>query len=90
NGERLRIFGQGGGQRVADQLTRDLGYQVPLLEQLPLQTDLRESGESGRPAVLRPDGSLDDSPLTRRFVDLAKTLMAGSEPGDAHRAADED
>ena len=90
NGERLRIFGQGGGQRVADQLTRDLGYQVPLLEQLPLQTDLRESGESGRPAVLRPDGSLDDSPLTKRFVDLAKTLMEGSEPGDARRAAGED
>ena len=90
NGERLRIFGQGGGQRVADQLTRDLGYQVPLLEQLPLQTDLRESGESGRPAVLRPDGSLDDSPLTMRFVDLAKTLMEGSEPGDARRAAGED
>ena len=33
-GERLHIFGQGGGQRVSSQLTRDVGYDVPLLAQL--------------------------------------------------------
>ncbi len=35
-GERLEIFGNGGGERVSDQLTRALGYEVPLMGQLPL------------------------------------------------------
>lgn len=76
--EHLEIFGSGGGQRVSDQLTEALGYQVPLLAQLPLQPEVRTVGESGRPAVLKPDGSLDDSGLARRFVDLAKTLMSAT------------
>lgn len=74
-GERLRIFGQGGGQRVSDQLTEALGYPVPLLAQLPLQPQIRTVGEAGRPVVLKPDGSLDESDLTHRFVDLARSLM---------------
>lgn len=76
--EHLEIFGSGGGQRVSDQLTEALGYQVPLLAQLPLQPEVRTVGESGRPAVLNPDGSLDDSDLAHRFVDLAKTLMSAT------------
>ncbi|MEK0306456.1 P-loop NTPase [Bifidobacterium favimelis] len=75
-GERLHIFGEGGGKRVSDQLTEALGYPVPLLEQLPLQPEVRTVGESGRPVVLAPDGSLDDSGLSHRFVDLARTLMS--------------
>ena len=62
-GERLEIFGNGGGERVSDQLTRALGYDVPLMGQLPLVPEIRETGESGRPAVLNiqvrgraPDG----------------------------------
>lgn len=74
-GERLRIFGQGGGQRVSDQLTEALGYPVPLLAQLPLQPQIRTVGEAGRPVVLKSDGSLDESDLTHRFVDLARSLM---------------
>ena len=30
-GEKLRIFGEGGGARVSEQLTHSLGYEVPLL-----------------------------------------------------------
>lgn len=74
-GERLHIFGQGGGQRVSDQLTEALGYSVPLLAQLPLQPQVRTVGEAGRPVVLKPDGSLDESDLTHRFVNLARSLM---------------
>ena len=32
--------------------THSLGYEVPLLAQLPLEPELRETGEAGRPAVL--------------------------------------
>ncbi len=48
-----RIFGEGGGQRVSEQLTAALGHDVPLMAQLPLMPELRETGEEGRPAVRR-------------------------------------
>ena len=35
-GEKLRIFGEGGGARVSEQLTHSLGYEVPLLAQTPI------------------------------------------------------
>lgn len=51
-GEKLEIFGAGGGQRVSEQLSAALGYDVPLMAQLPLEPEVREIGEAGRPAVL--------------------------------------
>ncbi|MEK0209014.1 Mrp/NBP35 family ATP-binding protein [Bifidobacterium mongoliense] len=74
-GERLRIFGEGGGERVSEQLTDALGVPVPLLAQLPLQTDIREIGESGRPAVLNDLGALDSTPLAGEFKALAGRLL---------------
>lgn len=74
-GERLALFGTGGGERVSAQLTRALGYDVPLLAQLPLDPEVRETGEGGRPAVLNADGSLRDDAFGRTFADLARTLM---------------
>ena len=47
-GEKLEIFGAGGGQRVSEQLTQALGYDVPLMAQLPLEPEVRETGEAGR------------------------------------------
>src|SRR6476620_1333006 len=52
DGSRQEIFGSGGGQTVADSLTRSVGAQVPLLGQIPLDTNLRECGDSGLPVVL--------------------------------------
>lgn len=44
-GRRLEIFGQGGGQWLAEQ------YSVPLLAQIPLDPDICQGGDSGRPAT---------------------------------------
>ena len=74
-GERLEIFGRGGGERVAGQLTQALGYDVPLLAQLPLIPEVREVGESGRPAVLDRYGALDSTPVAEAFKALAERLM---------------
>ena len=52
DGTRHEIFGAGGGQIVADSLTRSIGAQVPLLGQIPLDTNLRIGGDSGQPVVL--------------------------------------
>ena len=50
--EKYYIFGQGGGQRMADK------YGIPLLGQIPIVQSIREGGDNGEPAALstRPDG----------------------------------
>ncbi|MBB6118874.1 Mrp/NBP35 family ATP-binding protein [Nocardiopsis algeriensis] len=50
--EKVHLFGEGGGQTVADALTKTLGAQIPLLGQVPLDTRLREGGDEGKPLVL--------------------------------------
>ncbi|HEX6500278.1 MAG TPA: P-loop NTPase [Micromonosporaceae bacterium] len=56
SGERMEIFGSGGGQTVADSLTRLVGASVPLIGQIPLDTRVREAGDAGIPIVLaEPD-----------------------------------
>ncbi|HEY9470544.1 MAG TPA: Mrp/NBP35 family ATP-binding protein [Propionibacteriaceae bacterium] len=45
------IFGTGGGTNVASALSTRLGYAVPLLAQIPLDPQLRASGDSGVPLV---------------------------------------
>jgi len=52
SGERMEIFGAGGGQIVAESLTRITGASVPLLGQVPLDTRVREAGDAGTPVVL--------------------------------------
>jgi ATP-binding protein involved in chromosome partitioning len=52
DGTRMEVFGTGGGQTVADSLTRSIGAPVPLLGQVPLEPRLRECGDSGNPIVL--------------------------------------
>lgn len=74
-GERLKIFGEGGGERVSLQLSQNLGYEVPLLAQLPLEPELRETGEAGRPAVLTEEGALRTDGLGATFRQLAESLM---------------
>ena len=49
DGSRQEIFGSGGGQAVADSLTRAIGADVPLLGQIPLDVNLREGADQGTP-----------------------------------------
>ncbi len=51
-GERMEVFGSGGGQQVASTLSQLVGAQVPLLGQIPLDTRLREAGDKGEPLVI--------------------------------------
>ena len=78
-GERLEIFGHGGGKRVSEQLTHALGYDVPLLAQLPLEPEIREIDDSGRPAVLDPSGKLADTRLAAQFTTLAQSLISSAQ-----------
>jgi ATP-binding protein involved in chromosome partitioning len=51
DGTRMNVFGSGGGQVVADSLSRAVGAEVPLLGQVPLDPRLREAGDTGSPLV---------------------------------------
>jgi ATP-binding protein involved in chromosome partitioning len=48
---RLEVFGSGGGDRVADTLSKRFGYDVPVLGRIPLDISLREGGDAGKPIV---------------------------------------
>lgn len=52
DGSRMELYGSGGGQVVADRLTRAVGSNVPLLGQIPIEQALREGGDEGNPIVL--------------------------------------
>lgn len=70
DGTRTEIFGSGGGQAVADSLTRSVGAPVALLGQIPLDTTLREGGDHGMPVVL----SSPDSPAAVVLRGVARGL----------------
>lgn len=67
---RLEIFGSGGGQQVADGLSRRLGAQVPVLGEVPIDIGLRESGDVGIPFVLKEP----DAPASVALLDVARRL----------------
>jgi ATP-binding protein involved in chromosome partitioning len=46
DGQRFTIFGEGGGQQLADEL------DVPLIGKIPLQEELREHADDGSPLVV--------------------------------------
>ncbi|MBO3725835.1 P-loop NTPase [Actinomyces bowdenii] len=56
DGSRVEIFGSGGGRRVSESLGQALGYEVPLLAELPLDIRMREGADTGTPATVADDG----------------------------------
>jgi ATP-binding protein involved in chromosome partitioning len=65
-GERFQIFGEGGGQLLAEEL------DVPLLAKVPLTMPLREQSDSGTPLVL----SNPDDPAAQALRHGARGLIA--------------
>jgi ATP-binding protein involved in chromosome partitioning len=65
-GERYAIFGEGGGQELADEL------EVPLLSKIPLTMPLREHADSGTPLVLQDP----DDPAAQAIRQAARGLIA--------------
>jgi ATP-binding protein involved in chromosome partitioning len=63
-GNRYNIFGEGGGQRLADQ------YGVPFLGSVPLGIEVREGGDKGVPVVV----SQPESPQAQAFRHVAEEI----------------
>ena len=69
-GERFNIFGEGGGQALADEL------EVPLLGEVPLTMALRAQSDAGVPLVA-PD---PDDPAAQAIRHAARGLIALAPP----------
>jgi ATP-binding protein involved in chromosome partitioning len=64
NGERVEIFGHGGGREEAAR------QNVPFLGEVPIFTEIREGGDRGMPIVV----SAPNHPAGKAFVQIAETL----------------
>jgi ATP-binding protein involved in chromosome partitioning len=69
-GERVEVFGTGGGAAVAATLSRVVGAQVPVLGEIPVDVRLREAGDAGIPLVL----SHPESPAAQELIKIAGML----------------
>ncbi len=65
-GERYAIFGEGGGQALADEL------DVPLLGKVPLTMPLREQADAGTPLVFTDP----DDPAAQAIRQTARGIVA--------------
>jgi ATP-binding protein involved in chromosome partitioning len=74
DGSRMEVFGSGGGQIVAESLSRATGAPVPLLGQVPLDQRLRESGDAGDPIVK----AVPDAPAAVVLTEIAGKLSTRS------------
>jgi ATP-binding protein involved in chromosome partitioning len=63
DGTTMQIFGEGGGEQVAERLSRAVGADVPLLGKVPLDPALVSAGDSGIPLVLSAPDSAAGSAL---------------------------
>jgi ATP-binding protein involved in chromosome partitioning len=63
-GERVEIFGHGGGQAEAAR------QKVPFLGEVPLFTEIREGGDKGVPVTVSAPGK----PAGQAFINVAQTL----------------
>jgi ATP-binding protein involved in chromosome partitioning len=69
NGEKLYVFGKGGGARTAEQM------KVPLLAEIPLDPKTREGGDTGNPIATSKDGNSQVAVFER----LARTVIEKAE-----------
>jgi ATP-binding protein involved in chromosome partitioning len=68
DGERVAIFGEGGGKLLADEL------DVPLLAKVPLSGELREHADDGRPLVIEDP----DAPASQMIREAARGIVAST------------
>ena len=70
DGSKLELFGRGGGQAVAERLTKISNAPVTLLGQIPMSIALREGSDNGAPIVLAEPSD----PAAQVISEIAKML----------------
>jgi ATP-binding protein involved in chromosome partitioning len=75
SGERIDVFGHGGGKRTAEQMN------VPFLGELALDPEVRIGGDTGQPVTARPAGDAHAKPfheLARRVEEQCETAQSAA------------
>ena len=57
-----QIFGYGGGEQLAEQ------YHIPLLGRLPLNVQIRENTDAGKPSVIAEDSAAES------YIEIARKI----------------
>lgn len=65
-GKRYDIFGTDGGKKLAEQLS------IPLLGQLPIDQNIREGGDSGKPVVFNKP----ETEQAKKILEMSRNLAA--------------
>src|SRR6478609_3871442 len=76
DGTTMHVFGEGGGRKVAERLSRAVGADVPLLGQVPLDPALVSAGDDGVPLVLSAPDSVAGKEL-RKIADALSSRKRG-------------
>ncbi len=74
-GDRVEIFGHGGGAKMAAQ------FDIPLLGEIPLVAAIREGSDTGHPIVV----SDPESPQSKTFLEIARRVAAEVEQAAGSR-----
>ncbi|MDO4908246.1 MAG: Mrp/NBP35 family ATP-binding protein [Corynebacterium sp.] len=75
DGSTMDVFGEGGGELVANRLHNLTGGPVPLLGSIPLDPQLRIQGDAGVPiSIAQPE-----SPAAKAFGEIADKLVVRRE-----------
>lgn len=82
DGSTMDLFGSGGGETVAKQLSEKLGYEIPVLTQIPLEKELREGGDSGTPITISDPNSPAAQAIAKAATQLTQPRgLAGKSLG---------
>lgn len=73
-GHEEQIFGTGGGDKLAEQ------YHIPLLGRLPLNVQIRENADAGKPSVIAGDDAAES------YIAIAKKIMQALPKGEKDRS----
>ena len=65
DGKKYEIFRHGGGNKLAQE------YKVPFLGEIPIDPKVAESGDEGKPIVLKHP----ENPVSKAYMALAQTVI---------------
>ena len=85
DGSRIEVFGTGGGEQVASRLSQILGYEVPLLAQIPLEVAYREASDGGEPLSISEAAKNGQSVAGAALRSAATTLSKRAHSLKGHR-----
>jgi ATP-binding protein involved in chromosome partitioning len=74
-GQKISLFGDGGGEETARRLSTLVGIDVPLLGKIPFSVDLRMGGDQGIPVVI----AAPESASARALTEITEKLMKRSK-----------